>query len=664
MIQPTKKQIFSFKTMAAVFMIVFVFAVVFFCYLDFVYAQDDLVSTTEAVGEATGLGSEDPRILVARIIQVFLGILGAVAIALVIYGGFLYMTSGGDPAKVDRAKKVLINAAIGLAIILLSFSIVSYIASVLLEATGVSAPGEGLEGGYQPPDLATGALGSVIQDHYPGVGMIVPRNTVIMVTFRESINPATILAEGYSCIDSADQPCEPSVQAIAEGASSCICQGDLKTTSVRIYRACDSVYTENAVIPDEYNYDQAKDNPQICNQWTGDEPSAEMLVAQGKVTITSDMRTFVFKPSNPLGSATQDIGYFVSLTNDIQLLNINQGVFSKFEGAGYRWNFTTNTTIDLTPPYITSISPATFADGQALPAAQGEEMERNKKIIITFNEPVAPLAYLTNGDNVNQEIIVLANNEIVAGYFETGINQYKSVVFRPTESCGGQIPLFNSCGDQIYCLPADSIIETTVHSVESDKLLNQEGPQISEIYPAGGIVDTAFNALDTDNKIGKGNGITEGSRDEIPNDDYIWSFKTSDALDLIPPVISSITPDIGADKDSGVTADVLVRAYFDQIIDPATATNKNLIIESDDWQGWYTGGMYCSEDSSLQECQTTVIINHSDFPQAQPDAEVPIIYPRILSGLQDDAGNCFNPCQGPQCENISSGENCIFDYEQ
>jgi amino acid transporter len=53
-----------------------------------------------------------------------LAILGGIAMIFVIYGGILYMTSQGDPAKVEKAKKTLMWAVIGIILIALSYGIV------------------------------------------------------------------------------------------------------------------------------------------------------------------------------------------------------------------------------------------------------------------------------------------------------------------------------------------------------------------------------------------------------------------------------------------------------------------------------------------------------------------------------------------------------------
>jgi len=86
-------------------------------------------------GAETGLATTDIRITVARIVRAALGLLGIVAVALLIYAGFVWMTAGGNDENINKAKKIMINAVIGLAIILSAYAIVSFVMSKLVEAT-------------------------------------------------------------------------------------------------------------------------------------------------------------------------------------------------------------------------------------------------------------------------------------------------------------------------------------------------------------------------------------------------------------------------------------------------------------------------------------------------------------------------------------------------
>lgn len=102
---------------------------------EFVLAAED---TLTEVADVAGIQTEvtDPRIIVGNIIRVMLGFLGLISIVVIIYGGFLYMTSGGNEMAVEKAKKVIKYGIIGLTIIILSFAITSYVISQLSKALG------------------------------------------------------------------------------------------------------------------------------------------------------------------------------------------------------------------------------------------------------------------------------------------------------------------------------------------------------------------------------------------------------------------------------------------------------------------------------------------------------------------------------------------------
>jgi hypothetical protein len=83
--------------------------------------------------------------LVFKIIRYLLGFLGVVAVIILIYGGFLWMTAKGDEERVRKAKKTIINGLIGLIIILLSYAIVSFVGikiKEIAEERPACTPGE------------------------------------------------------------------------------------------------------------------------------------------------------------------------------------------------------------------------------------------------------------------------------------------------------------------------------------------------------------------------------------------------------------------------------------------------------------------------------------------------------------------------------------------
>lgn len=60
-------------------------------------------------------------------INVLLGFLGIIALVLVIYAGFLWMTAAGNEEKVTTAKNILKQAIIGIIIISLAFAITQFV---------------------------------------------------------------------------------------------------------------------------------------------------------------------------------------------------------------------------------------------------------------------------------------------------------------------------------------------------------------------------------------------------------------------------------------------------------------------------------------------------------------------------------------------------------
>lgn len=70
--------------------------------------------------------------LIGTIIQGVLGLLGAIAVAIIIYAGFTYMTAGGNSSKTSQAITTITNAIIGLVVIMGAFLIVDYVISAIL----------------------------------------------------------------------------------------------------------------------------------------------------------------------------------------------------------------------------------------------------------------------------------------------------------------------------------------------------------------------------------------------------------------------------------------------------------------------------------------------------------------------------------------------------
>lgn len=250
-----------------------------------------------SVQNSLGLGNSDPRIIVARIVNVFLGFLGIIAVLLIMYAGFLWMTAGGDEAKITQAKQILTNALIGLVIVLASFGIAAFIINKFFGATNggvgtATTPSNRIAGGV-------GALGNcTVEMVYPEPNQNeVPRNSTIIITFREEVNPATI-----------EDPGNPGYI--------------WNDGRIKIYKSVD--------------------DPSVSGNW----------VTNVRV-YTSDNQTFVLDPDDYLGSASEYIWYTVYFSNAVEKQS-GGGIFDTCRTDYFRWEFEVSNRIDLEPPKVQS----------------------------------------------------------------------------------------------------------------------------------------------------------------------------------------------------------------------------------------------------------------------------------------------------------------------
>lgn len=125
---------YMFIRLRRTFITVSIFLVFSFVLSSSALAQDEDILGV-SYGAASGLGGGDVRIVVANIISVALALLGIIAVLLMLYAGFTWMTAGGNEDKVATAKKTIMYAVIGLAIIMTSYAIMRFVIGELQSAT-------------------------------------------------------------------------------------------------------------------------------------------------------------------------------------------------------------------------------------------------------------------------------------------------------------------------------------------------------------------------------------------------------------------------------------------------------------------------------------------------------------------------------------------------
>jgi len=574
-------------------------AVAIFLLPNFALAQVD-TGIDQAAG--IGLSDTDPRIVIARVIRVALGFLGIIALVLVLYAGFLYMTSAGAPDKIDKAKKILTSAAIGLIIILASFAIVSFILNFLTNSTSGTSSGPG-GGGTTFGGGVPVSGNKIIEYHYPESGQQdVPRNTSIIITFKEEMNVGQLIKDNNG-----------------NGT-----YGDFTDSNL------------NGVLDTGEVYDSVNEAYVLLYK-EADGPAAATLVTEVFAT-TADNKTFMFKPRPPdyIGSPSEEIWYTVALTSALQKANLTPAFSNP---AGYYWSFLVSTIFDTTPPKITNVIP--------YPATTEP---RNVIVQINFNEAINPLSgsgsYVSPGnfpdDFENIEINNLSDGSDVNGNFYIS-NKYRTIEFLTETLCGR-----NSCGDGVYCLPATSTIEALV------KAATVIPGQNEATFPFDGIVDMASNSLD-----GNNDGTSQGPEDQDPadafvepfnanpgasdaltqGDSYRWDFGTSDEILLSSPNIINVLPAIGSNN---IQTNFKPAATFDRLMMSSSMTKHSPpSLGSVALYSVPEISFWLSKTDDIVNKETTIEISHSPF------GDTAEYTPEFNSGLKDIYQNCFYPGSGP-----------------
>jgi cytochrome bd-type quinol oxidase subunit 2 len=82
-------------------------------------------------------------IMLAQLVQISLGFVGIVSVVMLVYAGFQYMTSGGDGEVIQGAVKTIKNAVIGMAIVLISYSLTLFVMGRMFRAMVTSQVNRG-----------------------------------------------------------------------------------------------------------------------------------------------------------------------------------------------------------------------------------------------------------------------------------------------------------------------------------------------------------------------------------------------------------------------------------------------------------------------------------------------------------------------------------------
>lgn len=96
----------------------------------------DYRDETEKISKGLGLGNGDIDIRegASNIVAYLLSFLGLLAVIIILYGGYLWMTSAGNEDQIDKAKETLKSGVIGLIVILSALAIAVFVSSGVMQA--------------------------------------------------------------------------------------------------------------------------------------------------------------------------------------------------------------------------------------------------------------------------------------------------------------------------------------------------------------------------------------------------------------------------------------------------------------------------------------------------------------------------------------------------
>lgn len=88
-------------------------------------------SNLKSFSSQSGYGeAKDPEFYIGLVLTSFFSVLGIIAVALLIYSGFVWMTARGNEAKVTKAKENITSVIIGLIFIIGSYALTAFLLKI------------------------------------------------------------------------------------------------------------------------------------------------------------------------------------------------------------------------------------------------------------------------------------------------------------------------------------------------------------------------------------------------------------------------------------------------------------------------------------------------------------------------------------------------------
>ena len=89
--------------------------------------QRDTAPTYADCNLPKDLPTDDVPTVAQTIINVLVSAVGIIAVAVIVIGGILYVTSTGDASKAKRAQNTILYGVVGLVVAVLAYAIVNFV---------------------------------------------------------------------------------------------------------------------------------------------------------------------------------------------------------------------------------------------------------------------------------------------------------------------------------------------------------------------------------------------------------------------------------------------------------------------------------------------------------------------------------------------------------
>jgi hypothetical protein len=133
------------KNIIFLIIIIFVFGIFSFSHAqglkDAFKREGDLDTVAKSGGIKTSAGVDTANIFIGAVIKSIISVIGVLFLIMMIYGGFLWMTAGGNESQVEKAKKLIIATVIGTIIVVGAYAISYFVIHALSEAALTDSSG-------------------------------------------------------------------------------------------------------------------------------------------------------------------------------------------------------------------------------------------------------------------------------------------------------------------------------------------------------------------------------------------------------------------------------------------------------------------------------------------------------------------------------------------